>query len=135
MTTHNQTSPPGAPDAYDPPSTAERLEEDAALAGVVAAEGLRVFEVGLIVLIGLLVCPPLAILTFLVVGPLFVAALAFGLFVFIVSIPYLLMHHFRADHGDHVSLLRQRIRHVARAIVDLAPHRIVADVRNLHPHR
>ena len=135
MTTHNQTRPPGAPDAHEPPSTAEKLEQDAELAGAAVVGGLRAVEVAAVVLLGLLVCPPLAILAFVVFAPLFVAALALGLLVFILSAPYLLVHHFRAGHGDHMSLLWHRIRHAARAIVDLAPHRIVADVRKLHPHR
>ena len=123
MTTHNQLT------------STEKLGEDAELAGAAVVGGLRAVEVAAVVLLGLLVCPPLAILAFLVFAPLFVAALAFGLLVFILSTPYLLVHHFRADHGDHVSLLRHRIRHAAGAIVDLAPHRIVADVRKHHPHR
>ena len=120
MTTHNQLS------------STEKLEQDAEVAGAAVVGGLRAVEVAAVVLLGLLVCPPLAILAFVVFAPLFVAALAFGLLVFILSTPYLLVHHFRAGHGDHVSLLRQRIRHAAGAIVDLAPHRIVADVRKHH---
>ena len=135
MTTPNHTKPPGAPDAYEPPSTVEKLEEDAQIAGAAVVGGLRAVEVAAVVLLALLVCPPLAILAFVVFAPLFVAALAFGLLVFIVSTPYLLVHHFRAGHGDHLSMLRQRVRHAARAIMDLASHRIVADVRKLHPHR
>ena len=120
MTTHNQLS------------STEKLEEDAELAGAAVAGGLRGVEVAAVVLLGLLVCPPLAILAFLVFAPLFVAALAIGLVVFILGTPYLLLHHFRSGHGDHVSLLRQRLHHAAGAIVDLAPHRIVADVRKHH---
>ena len=58
-----------APDAYAPLSPTEKLEEDASLAGLAAAEALRGIEVAAVVLIGLLVCPPLAILVFLVVVP------------------------------------------------------------------
>ena len=123
MTTHNQLS------------TTERLEEDAEVAGAAVVGGLRAVEVAAVVLLGLLVCPPLAILAFVVFAPLFVAAVAFGLLVFILSTPYLLVHHFRGDDRHHLPLLRQRIRHAARAVVDLAPHRIVADVRKHHPHR
>ena len=135
MTTHNQTSPPSAPDAYEPPSTVETLEQDAEIAGAAVVGGLRAVEVAAVVLLGLLVCPPLAILAFLFFGPLLVAALAIGLLAFILSTPYLLVHHFRSGHGEHLSLLGHRIRHAAGAIVDLAPHRIVADVRKHHPHR
>jgi uncharacterized membrane protein len=123
MTSHNQLS------------STEKLEQDAEIAGAAVVGGLRAVEVAAVVLLGLLICPPLAILAFVVFAPLFVAALAFGLLVFILSTPYLLVHHFRAGHGDHMSLLWQRIRHAAKAIVDLAPHRIVADVRKHHPHR
>jgi hypothetical protein len=119
----------------EPPSPVEKLEEDALVAGFAAAGALRAVEVAAVVLVGLLVCPPLAILAFVVLAPIFVAAVVFGLLVAVLSTPYLLVHHFRAGHGDHVSLLRERLRHAARAITDLAPHRIVADVRKLHLHR
>src|SRR6185503_5825558 len=99
MTTHNQT----------PPSAVEALEHDAELAGAAVAGGLSAIDLAAITLLVLLVCPPLAILAFVVLAPLFVAALAVGLLVFVLSIPYLLVHHFRAGHGDHLSLLRQRI--------------------------
>ena len=135
MTTSDQLRPPAAPDAYEPPSTVEKLEQDAELVGAAAAGGLRAVEVAAVVLLGLLVCPPLAILTFLVVAPLAVAALVGGLLFAVVSAPYLLVHHFRGDDRRHLPLLGQRLRHAARAIRDLAPHRIVADVRELRPHR
>jgi hypothetical protein len=122
-------------DAYEPLSPVERLEEDAELAGAAAAGGLRAIEVAAIVLLGLLVCPPLAILVTVVVVPLLVAALAFGLVVAVLSAPYLLVHHFRSGHGGHFSLLARRLRHAGRALIDLEPHRIVADARRLHSDR
>jgi hypothetical protein len=118
-------------DAYAPLSHVETLEADASLAGVAAAEGLRAFEVGIVVLLGLLVCPPLAILVFLVAAPLLVAALVLGLLAAVLSTPYLLVHHFRGHQGGHLSLLAHRLRRAGRALVDLAPHRIVADARKL----
>ena len=119
-----------------PPLTPiETLEDDASRVGLAAAEGLRAVEVGAVVLIGLLVCPPLAILAFLVVGPLLVAALALGLLVAILTTPYLLVHHFRGHRGGHFSLLAQRLRHAGRALVDVLPHRIVADARKQHTDR
>jgi hypothetical protein len=111
------------------PDVREHLEEDAALAGEVAAGGLRAFEVAIIVLLGLLLCPPLAILVFLVVAPLLVLAVVLGLLVAIVTAPYLLFHHLRGHGGGHAPLLRQRLRHAGRALIDLLPHRIVADAR------
>ena len=112
-----------------PHSPAERLEDDALLAGAAAAGALRAVEVAAVVLIGLLVCPPLAILAVVVVVPLLAAALVVGLLVAVLSLPYLLVHHFRHPDGRHVSLLGQRLRRAAHAVVDLAPHRIVADAR------
>jgi hypothetical protein len=124
-----------SPNAYEPLTRTEKLEEDAELAGAAAAGGLRAIEVAAVVLLGLLVCPPLAILVTVVVVPLLVAALAFGLVVAVLSTPYLLVHHFRSGHGGHFSLLVQRVRHAGRAILDLLPHRIVADARRLHSGR
>jgi hypothetical protein len=118
-----------APDAYTPLSPAERLEEDASLVGLAAAETLRGFEVAAVVLIGLLVCPPLAILAFLAVVPVLVAALVLGLIAAVLSTPYLIVHHFRARHRDHGSLFLHRLRHAGRALLDLLPHRLVADAR------
>ncbi len=116
-----------------PPSTAETLEADAAIAGVAAAETLRAVEVIALVFLGLLVCPPLAILAFVVVVPLLVTVLVLGLVVAVISAPYLLVHSLHGSHRVHVSLLGQRLRHAARAVIDLAPHRIVADARRLGP--
>jgi hypothetical protein len=132
MTTPKPINSPGAPDAYQPLSTAEKLEEEASLAGVAAAGGLRAVEVAVVVLLGLLVCPPLAILAFLVVAPLLVLALVVGLVVAVLSTPYLLVHHFRGHHRSHLPLLAHRLRHAARALLDLAPHRIVAEARKMH---
>jgi hypothetical protein len=112
-----------------PRTPAEKLEDDALLAGGAAVGALRAVEVAAVVLIGLLVCPPLAILAVVVVVPLLVAALVGGLLFAVLSLPYLLVHHFRNPEGRHVSLLGERLRRAARAVFDLAPHRVVADVR------
>jgi hypothetical protein len=118
-----------APDAYTPLSSAEKLEEEASVAGLAAAGALRGTEVAVVVLIGLLVCPPLAILAFLVVVPVLVVGLVLGLIVAVLSTPYLIVHHLRARHRDHGSLFLQRLRHAGRALLDLLPHRIVAGAR------
>ena len=82
-------------------------------------------------LLGLLVCPPLAILAFLVVAPLLVAALVLGLIAAVLATPYLLVHHFRGHERRHLPLLAHRLRRAGRALVDLTPHRIVADARKV----
>ena len=114
---------------YEPLTTAEKLEEDASLAGLAAAEALRGVEVAGVVLLGLLVCPPLAILVFLVVVPVLVLGLVLGLLAAVLSTPYLLVHHFRARDRGHRSLVLHRLRRAGRALLDLLPHRVVADAR------
>jgi hypothetical protein len=131
MTTPKPIRSPDAPDAYEPLSTAEKIEEDASLAGLAAAEALRGVEVAAVVLIGLLVCPPLAILVVVVGVPLLVTALVLGLLAAVLSAPYLLVHHFRGHDRRHASLLAHRLRRAGRALLDLLPHRIVADARTL----
>jgi hypothetical protein len=120
---------------YEPLTTAEKLEEDASLAGLAAAEALRGVEVAGVVLLGLLVCPPLAILAFLVVVPVLVLGLVLGLLAAVLSTPYLLVHHFRARDRGHGSLVLHRLRRAGRALLDLLPHRIVADARRADPRR
>lgn len=111
---------------YAPP------EKEAELAEVAAGGALRGVEVAAVVLLGLLVCPPLAILAVVVVVPLLAIALVLGLGVAVLWAPYLLVHHFRGQHRANLPLLVRRLRHAARALVDLAPHRIAADARRLH---
>jgi hypothetical protein len=135
MTTPKPITPPSAPDAYEPLSPVEKLEEDASLAGLAAGEALRGIEVAGLVLLGLLVCPPLAILVVVVVVPLLVTALVLGLLAAVLSTPYLLVHHFRGHHGGHASLLADRLRRAGRAVLDLLPHRIVADARKVDRRR
>jgi len=130
MTTSKPLTSPGASGAHAPTSHTEIFEEDASLVAVAAADTLRAVEVVGAVLVGLLVCPPLAILAFVFVVPFLVVALVVGLLVAVLSTPYLLVHHFRGHYEGHLSLLAHRLRHATRALVDLAPHRIVADVRN-----
>jgi di/tricarboxylate transporter len=115
----------------DPRSPAEKLEEDATLVGLAAAYALRAVEVGAIVLIGLLVCPPLAILVVVVVVPLVVTALVLGLLAAVITIPYLLVQHFRSHHGGHAAVLAHRLRVAGRALLDLAPHRVDAHARKV----
>jgi hypothetical protein len=99
------------------------LEQEAEVAGVAVAGSLRAVEVGAIVLIGLLVCPPLAILTVLVVVPILVIGLVVGLLAAVLATPYLLVQHLRGNHG-HVRVLRHRLSVAGRSILELAPHRI-----------
>jgi len=86
-----------------------------------------------VVLVGLLVIPPLAVIVFTIVAPFLIVALVLGLVALVLSTPYLLFHHFHGHHRGHLPLLAHRLRLAARALIDLAPHRIVADVRKAAP--
>ena len=107
----------------------EEIEHLALEAEVAVGGGLRAVEVAAVVLIGLLICPPLAILATVVVLPLLLIATVAGLVLIVLSLPYLLVHHLRARHRDHGSLFLRRLRRAGRALVDLLPHRLVADAR------
>jgi hypothetical protein len=119
----------------EPRSPVERLEEDAALTGLVAAGALRAVELAAIVLLGLLVVPPLAILVVVVVLPLVAIALVITLLAAILTVPYLLVRHFRSPREGHASLLAHRLRVAGRALFDLAPHRIHAAARKVESGR
>ena len=132
MTTPKPITSHSSADAYKAESPAEKLEEEAFVGGAAFFAALRAALVAFVVL---LVCWPLAILAVVVVAPLLVIALVLGLLTVIVSMPYLLFHHFHGHRGGHLSLLAHRLRNAARALIDLAPHRIVGDARKLHADR
>jgi len=117
------------------PSTLEKLEQDALVTGYTAAGAVRAVEVAAIVLLGLLICPPLAILTVVVVVPLLVIALVVALLAAVLTVPYLTVHRVRGHHGGHGALLAHRLRVAGRAVLDLAPHRIDAAARKLRSGR
>ena len=104
------------------------LEADVAVGG-----GLRAVEVAAIVLAGLVVCPPLAILVVVVAVPVLVTAVVLGLIGAVLATPYVLVQLLRGHPGGHLELLKQRLRRAGRALLDLAPHRIHADARRLNP--
>lgn len=124
MTTHK---PVNSLDASEPLSAAGKREEDVSMA-TEATGALEAVKVTAVLFIGLLVWPPLAVIAFTIVVPALVVALILGL----LSTPYLLFHHLRGHHGGgHLSLLAHRLRRAGRALIDLAPHRIVADARKI----
>ena len=113
----------------------EEIEHLALEADVAVGGGLRAVEVAAVVLVGLLVCPPLAILVVVVVVPMLVTAVVLGLVGAVLATPYVLVQHFRGHPAGHLALLARRLRHLGRALLDLAPHRIHADARRLNPGR
>ena len=112
-------------------SPAEKLEDDALLAGEAMAVTLRGLEIAPVVLLGLLVCPPLAILVVLVVVPAPRARARRSDFSRRSCPRRICSSTTVRGHHDHLSLLAHRLRRAARALVDLLPHRIVADARKL----
>src|SRR3954451_17932375 len=118
-------------------TTAQDIEiEHLALeAEVAVGGGLRAIEVAAAVLVGLLVCPPLAILVVVVVVPLLATALVLGLLAAVLATPYVLVRHLRRHPGGHLALLKHRLRRSGRALFDLAPLRIHADSHRLTARR
>lgn len=132
-----QFTPTTPPDAYEALTPIEELEEAASVAELAAGGVLRAVEIAAAVFLGLLVCPPLLILVVAVVVPFAAMMLLLTLLAVVLATPYVLVRHLRGHHGGGhaAAVLAQRIRGAARAVVDLAPHRIAADVRKMHPGR
>jgi hypothetical protein len=119
MSTPTQSTPP-----HDLP--ARDREEVASFALAVVPRGI---EIGLAVLLGLLVCPPLFLLVFLVVAPLVALAVVISLVAAVLAAPYLLVRHLRGHHVPHASVFARRLRHAGHAIAGLLPHHVVREVR------
>jgi hypothetical protein len=77
----------------EPYSATERFEEVGSEVGLVGALTLRAFEVGTLVLVGLLVCPPLFILVVVVVVPLVALTVLVSLIAAVLATPYLIVRH------------------------------------------
>ena len=86
------------------------------------------------VLIGLLVCPPLFILIVVVVVPLVALAVLVSLIAAVLATPYLIVRHVRGHRAGH-AVLRHRLGHAFHALLDIAPHRLLAAIRRSHPAR
>jgi hypothetical protein len=73
--------------------------------GAVSGGGLRVLELGVVTLLGLLVCPPFFILAVVVAAPVIaISALVAGVVVAIAA-PVWLVRRVRAHHREHRSTL------------------------------
>ena len=118
----------------EPYSATERIEEVASEVGLVGALTLRAVEVGALVLVGLLVCPPLFILVVVVVVPLVALTVLVSLIAAVLATPYLIVRHVRGHHAGHAAL-RHRLGRAFHALLDIAPHRLLAAIRRSHPAR
>jgi hypothetical protein len=121
-----QSTPQQDPHADNARAAIEEIQEAASFVGLAAALALRAVEVCAVVLLGLLVCPPLLILTFLVIAPLVVAAVVVSL---VAAAPYLLVRRLRGHHVPHASVFARRLRHAGHAIVGLLPHQVAREAR------
>ena len=126
------SEPSGQPN--EPYSATERVEEVASEIGLAGALTVRAVEVGAWVLIGLLVCPPLFILVVVVVVPLVALTVLVSLIAAVLATPYLIVRHIRGHRGDH-AVLRHRLGRAYHALLDIAPHRLLAAIRRSHPAR
>ena len=115
-------------------SATERAEEVGSEIGLAGALTLRAVEVGTLVLAGLLVCPPLFILVVVVVVPLVALTVLVSLIAAVLATPYLIVRHARGHPAGH-AVLRHRLGHALHALVDIAPHRLLAAIRRSHPAR
>jgi hypothetical protein len=118
----------------EPYSVTDRTEEVASEIGLVGALTVRAVEVGTLVLIGLLVCPPLFILVVVVVVPLVALTVLVSLIAAVLATPYLIVSHVRGHRAGH-ALLRHRLGRAFHALLDIAPHRLLAAIRRSHPAR
>ena len=71
----------------------------------VTGGGLRVAEIGLVILLGLLVCPPLLILAVVVAVPLIAVSALVAALVAAVAVPTALVRRVRAHHRTHGTTL------------------------------
>jgi uncharacterized membrane protein YbhN (UPF0104 family) len=67
--------------------------------------GLRIVEVGLVIFLGLLVCPPFLILAVVVAVPLLAISAVVAAVVSAIAAPTLLVRRVRAHHRAHGSTL------------------------------
>lgn len=122
----------------EPYSATERTEEVASEFGLVGALTLRAVEVGTLVLIGVLVCPPLFILVVVVVVVVVVPLVALTVLVSLIAVvlatPYLIVRHVRGHRAGY-AVLRHRLGRAFHALLDIAPHRLLAAIRRSHPAR
>ena len=71
----------------------------------VTGGGLRIAEVGVVTLLGLLVCPPLLILAVVVAAPLIAMTALVAAAVAAIAVPTVLVRHVLAHHRAHGSTL------------------------------
>jgi hypothetical protein len=112
----------------EPYSATERVEEVASEVGLAGALTIRAVEVAAWFLIALLVVPPLFILVVVVVVPLVALTVLVSLVAAVLATPYLIVRHVRGHRAGH-AVLRHRLGRAFHALLDIAPHRLLAAIR------
>jgi hypothetical protein len=73
--------------------------------GEATGGGLRLVEIGLVIFLGLLVCPPLLILAVVVAVPFIAISAVVAAVVAAIAVPAALVRRVRAHHREHGSTL------------------------------
>jgi membrane protein implicated in regulation of membrane protease activity len=110
--------------AEDTRTRLERTEEELSWAGLALAATLRTGELVVIGLIALLVCPPLAILTVVVVVPLLALALVIGAIAAVIALPVFVVRHLHRHRSSHPHELVHRLAQLGRKDSALAASRV-----------
>jgi uncharacterized membrane protein len=97
MNTTNDVHPPHTEHA----TPVEVTEEIVAVTG----GGLRIVELGVVILLGLLVCPPFFILAVVVAAPIIAISALVAAVVAAIAVPWWLVRRVRAHHREHGSTL------------------------------
>jgi hypothetical protein len=83
---------------------ASRVEVSEELVAV-SGGGLRVLEIGVVTLLGLLACPPLFVLAVVVAVPAVAIAALVAAVVAAIAVPAMLVRRVRAHHAEHGSTM------------------------------
>jgi uncharacterized membrane protein len=102
----------------------ERTEEELSWIGLAVAGTFRAAELAVIVIIALLVCPPLAILTVVVLVPLIVLALGIGALAAVIALPVFVVRHLHRHRAPHAHELVHRLARLGRKDSALAASRV-----------
>jgi hypothetical protein len=106
------------PSRTDHVTSVEATEEVLAVTG----GGLRIVELAIVTVLGLLVVPPFAILAVVVAAPVIAIAAAVAAVVAAVAVPAWLVRRVRAHHREHGStLFVHRLRRGASPTTDAPP--------------
>ena len=97
-----------------PQTRLEHAEEELSWVGLALAGTIRAGEFAVIAVIALLVCPPLAILTVVVVVPFLALALVVGAVVAVIALPVFVVHHLHRHRAPNAHARVHRLAALGR---------------------